>query len=290
MIISLASGKGGTGKTTIAVNLALALALSTQVQLVDADVEEPNAHVFLSPVFSRTHEVNLLIPRIRKASCNLCGMCQRVCSFGAMAVLGDRALVLPELCHGCGGCSLLCPQQAIEEAPRLLGLVQQGKAHGLDFLMGTLKVGRALAPPIIERIKELVLPGMEVIVDCSPGSSCSMVSAVRGSDLCLLVVEPSPFGLHDLDLAYRVTRKLGLSAGLIINRQEMKYSPLEEYAEEKGLPILARFPYDRQMATLSAQGRLPYLDLPPWREKFTLLAQRLLQMKEEVRERGRRPW
>ena len=211
MIISVASGKGGTGKTTIATNLAVAL--GEPLQFLDCDVEEPNAHLFLKPVMSQSLEVHLEVPEIDPARCTLCGKCQEICQFNAIAVLPAAALNFPELCHSCGGCFLVCPEQALISRQRRIGTVEIGARGLVRFANGRLRVGEALAPPLIRRVREEAGEHGLIIIDAPPGTSCPVLAAVRGSDLVLLVTEPTPFGLNDLELAVAAVRELRLPRG-----------------------------------------------------------------------------
>lgn len=275
MIISVASGKGGTGKTTVAVNLALSLVDSNEVQFIDADTEEPNAHIFLDPTFTESREVSILVPEVDEEKCTFCGRCAEVCAFNAIAVTKQHVLVFPEICHGCGGCALLCPEKAITEVPRALGILEKGTAHQMDFVHGRLNVGEAISPPIIKAVKSEIEPDKIVILDSAPGTSCPMVEAIKGSDFCLLVTEPTPFGHNDLVLAVEVTRKLGIPAGVVINRCDVGDKAVEEYCEAEGLPILMRIPFDRQVAVAYAAGVPASLFLPGWKERFSSLAREL---------------
>jgi MinD superfamily P-loop ATPase len=201
MIVSIASGKGGTGKTLVATSLAFSLKGKHRVQLLDCDVEEPNDHIFLKPVITRREAVSIPVPEINEAKCSHCGLCAEVCAYNALAVLPDRVMVFPELCHGCGACSYLCPEKAISEVGRETGVVELGQADGIDFVQGRLDVGEAMPSPVIRRVKEKARPDGVVIIDAPPGTSCPVVESVKGSDFCLLVTEPTPFGFNDLVLA-----------------------------------------------------------------------------------------
>jgi len=198
MVISVASGKGGTGKTLVATNLALTLSDKGKVQLLDCDVEEPNAHIFLRSPISQSQPVSILIPKVDETKCTYCGKCAEVCAYNAIAVLKDKVIVFPELCHGCGACSYLCPESAITEEGREIGVVERGSLGNLGFVQGRLTIGEPMAPPIIREVKRHIDLASMVIIDVSPGTSCPVVEAVRGSDFCLLVTEPTPFGLNDL--------------------------------------------------------------------------------------------
>ncbi len=260
----MASGKGGTGKTTIATSLALSLArkndgAGSAPLLLDCDAEAPNAHVFLAPRLTRREQVSIPIPRVHEQRCTACGRCSEVCQYHAIAVLGNKVLVFPQLCHGCGSCSRQCPEQALEEVPSPIGFLESGEARaGIAFAHGVLTVGEPMAGPIIRRLKHWfpTRPEQTVILDCPPGTSCPMVEAVRGADFLLLVTEPTPFGLHDLRLAAEVARQLDMPSGVIINRdQSSDYVQVDEFCASQNLPILLRIPFDRGIAEGLARGK-----------------------------------
>lgn len=261
MKITVASGKGGTGKTMVATSLALSLAALTPEQpplFLDCDVEAPNAHLFLDPSLTEQQDVGLLIPSVDEAKCTRCGKCAEVCQYHAIAVLGQKTLVFPQLCHGCGSCTALCPEEAIHEIPDRMGLVERGPATaGISFARGVLDVGEPMAVPVIRQLKRWMqpAPGQVVVHDAPPGTSCPMVETVRGSDYLLLVTEPTPFGLHDLHLAVQVAGKLGILAGVIINRDNLPYPALDKFCDEQSLPVLLRIPFERAIAEGVAQGK-----------------------------------
>jgi MinD superfamily P-loop ATPase len=264
MIITIASGKGGTGKTTIATNLAAALA--GPVQLLDCDVEEPNAHLFLKPEIHQSFEFQLEVPEIDLGKCTFCGKCQEICQFNAIAVLPETALTFPELCHSCGGCFLVCPEDAVDSRTRPIGVVEVGYRKNIRFVHGRLRVGEAMAPPLIRRVKAEAEPTGLTIIDAPPGTSCPVVAALWGSDAVLLVTEPTPFGLHDLELAVGAVRELQLPMGLVINRADLGDRRVHDYAARENIPILLEIPFDRQAAGAYARGRLLVEELPEWRD------------------------
>lgn len=271
MIVSVASGKGGTGKTLVAISLALSL--ENEMQFLDCDVEEPNAHIFLKPVIDRRDIVSIPIPQVDEGKCTFCGKCADVCAFNAIAVLPKKVLVFLELCHGCGACSYLCPESAIAEAGREIGIVEMGHSGQIEFIHGKLSVGEAMAPPVIRKVKGHIDPQKTVIIDVSPGTSCPVVEAVRGSDFCLLVTEPTPFGLNDLALAVEVIRKLGIPCGAVVNRDTLGYNKIDEYCDAEGLPILLRIPLDTEIARLYSRG-IPLVEgMPQWQPAFRTLFQ-----------------
>jgi MinD superfamily P-loop ATPase len=266
--IAVASGKGGTGKTTVATSLALSLAegtpgdaASSPPTFLDCDVEGPNAHLFLAPVFERRQDVAIQIPRVDAAKCTACGKCAEVCQYHAIAVLGKKTLVFSQLCHGCGSCTLVCPEGAITEEPHAIGILEAGFAvRGIPFARGVLDVGEPMATPAIRQLKRWAIPangpeGSVVILDAPPGTSCPVVEALRGADYLLLVTEPTPFGLHDLRLAAEVAVELGIPAGVIINRDGIGDAGVDAFCAAAGLPILLRIPFERAIAEGIAQGR-----------------------------------
>ncbi|MFC1935449.1 ATP-binding protein [Chloroflexota bacterium] len=276
MIISVASGKGGTGKTLVATSLALSL--WKQVQLLDCDVEAPNVHILLRPTIVRNQPVCIPIPRVDEDRCTYCGECARVCAYHAIAVIKKRVLVFPELCHGCGACTYLCPEEAITEQDREIGVVEVGYCGEVEFAQGKLSVSEAMATPVIREVKRLAEPGKTVIIDVPPGTSCPVVEAVRDSDFCLLVTEPTPFGLNDLALAVEMVRKLGIPCGVVLNRVGVGDDKVEEYCLEQDMPILLRIPLDRHIARLYAKG-VPFVrDMPEWRNAFIGLFQSIEQL------------
>lgn len=268
MIISVASGKGGTGKTLVATSLALSLKDAHDVQLLDCDVEEPNDHIFMKPEITDIKSVAIPVPKIDEAKCTGCGKCAEVCAYNAMAVIKGKVLTFPELCHGCGACSYLCPEKAITEVGREIGVVESGRADGVDFVQGRLFIGQPMAPPVIREVKAQANPKGIVIVDASPGTSCPVVEAVRNSDFCLLVTEPTPFGLNDLVLAVKTMSKLDIPCGVVINRAGLGDGKTEAYCRKKGIPIMMTIPLDTEIAGLYSRG-IPLVEgMPEFRDAF----------------------
>lgn len=268
MIISVASGKGGTGKTTVAVNLALSLNFKEKLQFIDCDVEEPNADIFIKPSFENTEPVIIPVPHINMEKCTFCGRCVEICAFNALAVLADNILVFSELCHGCGGCAYFCPEKAIEEVPRKIGSLEEGSAGDLEFLRGRLNPGEPMSPPLIKALKKKIDLSKNVIIDSPPGTSCPAVTSVKNTDFCLLVTEPTPFGLSDLQLSVEMLKALQLPAGVVINRSDGRNSIIEDYCTREGIPVLMQIPWDLELARLYARGEpvVPYA--PRWKEYF----------------------
>ncbi|MBN1666521.1 MAG: ATP-binding protein [Anaerolineales bacterium] len=259
MKIAVASGKGGTGKTTVAIALALALVhQGRQVSYLDCDVEGPNAHLFLKPEIETHAAVNKLVPQVDARRCNACGRCAEVCQYHAIVTLGGKTLVFPELCHGCGSCTLECPQEAITEVPVQLGQLEAGPVQaGLTWGRGLLDVGEPMAVPVIRQLKAW-RPNQEnqiTIWDAPPGTSCPVVETLRGADYLLLVTEPTPFGLHDLRLAAELARELQIQAGVIINRADIGNAQVEAFCQQAGMPVLLQIPFEHRIAAGLAQGQ-----------------------------------
>lgn len=275
MRITVASGKGGTGKTTVAINLALSLLDQEPIQFLDCDVEEPNAHIFLKPRIEQVRSVRKLLPAVDEALCNQCGDCAKACEFNAIAVIGKKVLVYEELCHGCGLCRMVCSTGAIREVPHELGVIESGTVRGFPFAHGRLNVGEAMATPIIHELRKEMDQDRLVIVDAPPGTGCPTIAAINGADLALLVTEPTPFGLHDLKAAVGVARALQVPIAVIINRDGIGDDRVERYCEEENLPVPLKIPFDREIAYLYATG-IPLVDaLPPWKDAFVALCENL---------------
>ncbi len=266
MIISVASGKGGTGKTTIATNLAVSI--GSEVQVLDCDVEEPNAHLFLKPEIQHAETVSTPVPEIDKQKCSLCRKCVDICRFKVIAIAGQTILTFPELCHSCGGCLAVCPEDAIAEVGRELGMIETGSSNAIGFGHGRLRVGEAMSPPLINKVRALANPEKINIIDAPPGTSCPVIAAMKGTDFVLMVTEPTPFGLHDLKLAVAAVKLLNIPSGLVINRADIGNDDVNRYAQAENLPILMEIPFDRKIAEAYSKGRMIVEELPEWRPKF----------------------
>ncbi len=265
LIVTVASGKGGTGKTTVAVNLALSL---DHAYLFDCDVEEPNAHTLLHPKEVISEDVIIPTPEINHDLCNLCGNCSEFCQFNAIFVGKTKAMVYEEICHSCGGCALVCPTKAINERERKIGTIKSDSKNNVRLTYGTLNIGEPLAVPVIKAVKEKIPPDEISILDAPPGTSCTLIETVQESDYVILVTEPTPFGLHDLIMTIDVVEKLGIPYGVIINRSDIGNEDTVDYLKGKNIPILMEIPFDRNIAELYSQG-LPFvIRLPEYRIQF----------------------
>jgi MinD superfamily P-loop ATPase len=273
MIISVASGKGGTGKTTVATSLAAVL--GSRAQLLDCDVEEPNCHILVKPVLDTRESVTIPVPIVDADACTLCGTCGEICRFSAVVVIGKQVLTFPELCHGCGGCSLLCPEKAITEGARELGVIEAGFAGPVRFAHGVLKIREAMSPPLIRAVKAQVDPRKITIIDAPPGASCPVVNTVMGSDFIVLVTEPTPFGLHDLSIAVDAVSRLHIPLGVIINRSDIGDGEVRRFCDHTGIPVLAEIPHDRKIAEGYARGDLLVVSAPEYIQVFLELFQKI---------------
>lgn len=283
MILAVASGKGGTGKTTVAANLARVAGAGTT--LLDCDVEEPNAHLFLKGApCGEPETVTLPVPEVDEVLCDGCGECGRFCAYKALAVLGRRVLVFPELCHGCGGCMRVCPRAAIREVPRRIGVVETLRADGVTLVQGRLDVGVAMAPPLIRAVKAKIPKDGDALLDAPPGTSCPVVATLRETDYVALVTEPTPFGLNDLKLAVAVVRELRLPFGVVVNRAGSGDDRVQAYCRNEWIPVLAEIPDDRRVAEAYSRGELAADALPEYRAVFERLWEAL---REGARGHGR---
>jgi len=266
MIISIASGKGGTGKTTVATNLAVSL--GSDVQILDCDVEEPNSHLFIQPTIEEVETITTPVPEVDMEKCNLCGKCGEICQFKAIVVIGETVLPFVELCHSCGGCMEICPEKAITEIGRELGVIERGHRNGIEFVHGRLRVGEAMSPPLIRKVRGYARPGTLTIIDAPPGTSCPVIASMKDADFVLLVTEPTPFGLHDLKLAVGAVKMLEIPCGLVINRSDMGDNQVKKYAKEEDVPVLMEIPFDRSIAEAYSRGEMIVEVMPEWKERF----------------------
>jgi len=266
MKIAIASGKGGTGKTTVSLNLALSL---SDVQLFDCDVEEPNCNLFLGFDLEKVEDVVCPVPVINQEKCSICRQCSDFCRYNALAALPDRVLFFPSLCHGCGGCAVLCSEKAIQESQRSLGVIEKAKGEvSPEFYRGLLNIGETMTSAVIKTLKKYIDDRKTAILDAPPGTACPVIASIGDVDYCVLVTESTPFGFHDLRLAVDVVRSLKVPFGVIINRWGLGDSRVEEYCKAEGIPILLKIPNDLKIAELYSRG-IPFVrEMPEWNEKF----------------------
>jgi len=276
--ISIASGKGGTGKTLVATSIAASLASTGRVAIADCDVEEPNSYLFFPDrLILERKECHVAVPVIDEDRCTHCGKCAEVCAYHALAVLPQTVLLFPELCHGCGACIIVCPEKAVSESFRSIGEIFVARSHETEIVWGELALGEARTTPLIKAVKERA-EGDMVIVDCPPGTSCSMVEAVRGSDFCLLVTEPTPFGLYDLNIALKVLAKMKMPHAVLVNKSGMGDSKVYDYLEQRKVPLLMEIPLDRKIAEIYSQGGIFAERMPEWKPRFASLISRIEEM------------
>jgi MinD superfamily P-loop ATPase len=268
LIVSVASGKGGTGKTSVAVNMAISIG---NVQLLDCDVEEPNAHLLLHPEIIGEEPVYTLIPSLNEELCDHCGKCSNFCQYNAIFATHEKVLIFPELCHRCGGCILVCPKKAIKEGKHKIGTLKRGYKGDLELVYGELEVGEPMATPLIRQVKRFIDKSKNVILDAPPGTSCLVIETVKGSDFCILVTEPTPFGLHDLKITVQVLEDMAIPFGVVVNRAGIGDRKVYDYCNGKGIPILLEIPYERRIAELYSKGVPFSLEMKEYRERFQSL-------------------
>jgi MinD superfamily P-loop ATPase len=282
--ISILSGKGGTGKTTIAVNMALSL---DNVQLLDADVEEPNDYIFISPeIINKDSEpVMRLIPEVDDEKCTACRKCVDFCEYNALAMMLDNVLVFEEVCHSCGGCKIVCPEDAITEKEKELGKIRHDEQKSIDFWQGELNTGEEKAVPVIEKLKTKINHNKKIIIDSPPGTTCPTIEAITDTDYTLVVTEPSPFGVHDLDMVVEMLKTVDQPFSVIINRAEEDSNYLiEDYCRENNINILMEVPFSRKIAELYSRGKVFVGEIEGWESKFKNLYKNIV---EEVKSNER---
>jgi MinD superfamily P-loop ATPase len=289
MRIAVASGKGGTGKTTVAVNLAVSAArVGLRAAYVDCDVEEPNGHIYLKPEKGLSLPVAVEVPEVDESKCTACGKCRDICEFRAIAVLGDRVMVFPELCHGCGGCFLVCPVDALKRDKRLAGRVETGVSKiapdvEISFVQGILRVKEAMSLPVIRAAKKLIPDRDIVVVDCPPGNSCPMVESVRGADRVILVTEPTPFGLNDLEIALETVREIGIPVDIVMNRCDPGGPAPTMNIGDGRVEVIARIPESREMAQIGSRGGMASLESKEFAGIMKKVLEKILRASRGVR-------
>jgi MinD superfamily P-loop ATPase len=278
LILAVASGKGGTGKTTVSANLARVLGM--EVRLLDCDVEEPNAHLFIKGDLVGESMVNIPVPDVDDTVCDGCGECGSFCEYNAIVSFGSRPLVFPEMCHGCGGCAKVCPRGAITEVGKRIGVIETIRSEKVTLVQGRLDVGVVMAPPLIRAVKDSLENGDIAILDAPPGTSCPVITTLRGSDYVVLVTEPTPFGLHDLKLAVDMVRELRIPFGVVVNRVGVGDERVHTFCEQADIPVLLEIPDDRRIAEAYSRGSLIVEALPEYRELFRKLIGKTMKLKD----------
>ena len=286
MIITIASGKGGTGKTTVTVNLAATIDRDN-IAVFDCDVEEPNAHIYIKPENIHSEPISVMVPKVDTGRCTFCGACEEICQFSAITLIARKIMTFPEMCHSCRGCEMVCPEGAVSEDSRVLGTVHRGKnSRGIELVWGELRVGEAMSPPLISQVKERIEPGKISLVDAPPGTSCPAIEALRASDYALLVAEPTPFGLNDLSLTVEALKKLEVPTGIVINRADDIPGIVEAYAEKENIEVLQRFPFSREAASICARGGLLVDEMPEMKILFKELRDKLIRRSADRKRAG----
>lgn len=263
MKLAVLSGKGGTGKTTVSASLAVAI---DNCQYIDCDVEEPNGSIFLKPEITESIPVNVLVPEVDASKCSGCGSCGKACQFHAIAVVKGKVLIFPEICHHCGTCLIACPHEAIREIERTTGVVEANNSS--TFLQGRLNIGEPISIPIIRELKRRAKENLPVILDCPPGASCTVVQSIEGCDYCILVTEPTPFGLHDFKIAVGLVKKMGIPFGVVVNKASEEKRSIQEYCEKNDIEVLMEIPYSKEIAQAYSKGMLPVQNNSEWKRKF----------------------
>ncbi|TWI67801.1 MinD superfamily P-loop ATPase [Desulfobotulus alkaliphilus] len=281
MKIAIASGKGGTGKTTLAVNLAASAPMP--ICLLDCDVEEPNAHLFIQTERIQRYPEGVFVPVIDTDRCTLCGKCETICRFSALVIIGKRLLAYPEMCHACLGCMRICPEEAISPGERILGDVVSATFGTHQLIWGEMRVGEAMSPPLIEAVQRMAPDDRSLLLDAPPGTSCPMIAAIRDCDFVVLVTEPTPFGLHDLSLAVETARHLKIPCGIVVNRAEKGNTQIQDYASREKIPLLLEIPFKRSYAESYSRGEKLIDTDPALKKAFTGLWEIILKRGQEIR-------
>jgi len=287
-VIAIASGKGGTGKTTIATNLAyIAAGLGQKVQYLDCDVEEPNGHIFLKPQIEHNQKVTVAIPQVDLEKCTGCGKCGQICQYSAIVCIKEKALTFEQLCHSCGGCMRVCPVNAIKAKPLNIGDIELGKAGGVDFIGGRLRIGYVRTPSLIKEVKSHIKQDHLAIIDVPPGTSCPVVEAIKGTDFVLLVTEPTPFGLNDLKLAVDLVREMDLPFAVVVNRYGIGNDKVEQYCKTENIDIALKLPDDRRIAEAYSSGKMIADALDEYKEQFSKIYEYVETVKAKLDEKRR---
>jgi MinD superfamily P-loop ATPase len=286
--IAIASGKGGTGKTTIATNLALTVARQRKpVQYLDCDVEEPNGHIFLKPKIEKTRQVTIDVPEVDLEKCIACGKCGEICQYSAIICVKENVLTFEQLCHSCGGCMRVCPADAIKPKPLSIGDIESGKAGDVDFISGKLHIGNVRTPSLIKEVKKQIKQNRLAIIDVPPGTSCPVVEAVKDADFVLLVTEPTPFGLNDLKLAVDLVRKMNLPFAVAINRYDIGNDNVEKYCSAEKINICLKLPDDRRIAEAYSTGQMVVDVLSEYEKEFLELYAYINDVKAKIDDKRR---
>lgn len=271
MKIAVLSGKGGTGKTLVSVNLA---AVAGRSNYIDCDVEEPNGYLFFRPEPTEAEKVSVKIPVVDGELCNGCRKCVDFCKFHALAYINEKILIFQEVCHSCGGCGWLCPEKAVSEKEKEIGEIVKGVSEEVSVQTGILNIGEASGVPIIKKLLHDIPAGI-TFIDCPPGSACIVMESVKDADYCIFVAEPTLFGVHNLNMVYELVRLFGKPHGVVINKCLEGENPAEKYCQEKGLEVLARIPFDKELGSLNSDGRIAAREKAEYREIFASLLQRV---------------
>lgn len=276
MQIAVLSGKGGTGKTFISVNIAC---VTENAVYVDCDVEEPNGHLFFKPEIMEKQSVSVNIPEWDKTKCTFCRKCVDFCRYNALAMIKEKLYVFNEVCHSCGGCMLLCPEKAIIEKQREIGIVETGKSKDVTVLTGCLNTGEVSGVSVIKALLEKLDENSDTIIDCPPGSACLVMECIKQADYCLLVVEPTLFGVHNFQMVYELVKQFNKPFGAVLNKSIENDNPARKFCEDNNIPVLSEFKYDENLAKLNSEGLIAARECEEYENKFKQL---LSSVKEVV--------